>query len=183
MHFQAIGVRHDVAVAGRGQLETGAVVGADLQMQGQAFGIGRALADCLGGLVGDGDFRRGAVGLGHAEQLVQFAAAVHLADDVGAADQLTLHVQLRNGRPAAEFLDAFADFRIVQHVDGVVIRQQLVERVGRGGRETAHRLLAVALHEQHHAVVLEQGFDTFAGRSVEGHGKASGKQAKREWYP
>jgi hypothetical protein len=53
---------------------------------------------------------------------MQLAAGVHLANDVGAADQLAIDIQLRNGRPVAEFLDAFADFRIFQHVDRVVGR-------------------------------------------------------------
>jgi hypothetical protein len=39
---------------------------------------------------------------------VRSAAAVHLPDDVAAADQLPVDVQLRNGRPVAVLLDAFA---------------------------------------------------------------------------
>ena len=34
------------------------------------------------------------------EQLAQLARAVHLAHDVAAADELALHVELRDGRPA-----------------------------------------------------------------------------------
>ena len=33
------------------------------------------------------------------EQALQLAGLEHLADDVGAADELALHVELRDGRP------------------------------------------------------------------------------------
>src|SRR2546421_630957 len=42
------------------------------------------------------------------EQALQFAGLEHLAHDVAAADELALHVELRNGRPAGIGLDALA---------------------------------------------------------------------------
>ncbi len=36
------------------------------------------------------------------EQLLQFAGLEHLADDVAAADELALHIELRNGRPVRD---------------------------------------------------------------------------------
>jgi hypothetical protein len=84
---------------------------ADLQVQRHALRVRGALADRLGSRVGDGDLRRRAIRCAHAEQRMQLAAAVHLADDVGAADQLAFHVKLRNRRPLAVGLDAFADLR------------------------------------------------------------------------
>src|SRR6185312_13353522 len=55
VHFQAVGVGHDVVLAGRRELEAGAVVGADFQVQREALRVGRAFADRLGGGVGNGD--------------------------------------------------------------------------------------------------------------------------------
>src|SRR6185312_795259 len=85
VHFEAVGVGDDVVLVGRRELEAGAVVGADFQVQREALRVGRAFADRLGGGVGDGDRGCRTVRRGHAEQRVQFAAAVHLANDVGAA--------------------------------------------------------------------------------------------------
>jgi hypothetical protein len=173
MDGQAVGVRHDVVLAGGRQLEAGAMVRPDLQVQRQVLRTGGALADRVGRLVGDGDFRRRAIGRSGPEQRVQFATGVKLPDDVRTADQFALHVQLRDRRPVAVGLDALADLRVVQHVDRVVVRQQFIKRVGGGGRKAAHRLLPVALHEQHHAVLVEQGLDAFAGGGFEGHGGGS----------
>ena len=52
-----------------------------------------------------------ASGLLHAEQLVKFARLEHTGDDVAAADELTVDVELRDGRPVREDLDAIAKNR------------------------------------------------------------------------
>ena len=43
------------------------------------------------------------------EQLLQLARLVHLAQDVAAADEFAVDVELRNRRPVGVFLDALAD--------------------------------------------------------------------------
>ena len=40
------------------------------------------------------------------QQVLQFAGLEHLADDIAAADELALHVKLRDGRPVRIRLDA-----------------------------------------------------------------------------
>ena len=45
------------------------------------------------------------------QQRLQFAGLEHLHDDVAAADELALDVELRDGRPLRELLDALAQFR------------------------------------------------------------------------
>src|SRR3546814_12097078 len=49
-------------------------------------------------------------------QLMQFAGFPHLHHDVGAADELALHIELRDRRPVGIVLDALTDFHVLQHV-------------------------------------------------------------------
>src|SRR5437763_10428437 len=58
-----------------------------------------------------GVFQRHAV-LG--EEGNQFFLLEHLAHDIGAADKFALHIELGNGRPVGEGLDAFAHFGVFQ---------------------------------------------------------------------
>jgi hypothetical protein len=51
------------------------------------------------------------------EQLLELAGLEHLADDVAATDELTLHIELGDGRPLAEFLDALAQVVVGQDVE------------------------------------------------------------------
>src|SRR5262245_20667669 len=53
------------------------------------------------------------------QQVAQFARGEHLADDVAAADELALDIELRDGRPLAEVLDALTQGRIGQHIDAL----------------------------------------------------------------
>src|SRR5215213_3371537 len=55
-----------------------------------------------------------------AEQLLKLAAFEHFHHDVGPADELALHIELRDGRPIGIILDALPDLRILQHVNGLV---------------------------------------------------------------
>src|SRR4051794_38108628 len=61
------------------------------------------------------------------EELLQLAGLEHLAGDVAAADELALHVELGNGRPAGIFLDALADGLVLEHVDALVGYAEVVE--------------------------------------------------------
>ena len=48
---------------------------------------------------------------------LQFAGLKHFHHDVAAADEGLVDVELGDRRPVAEALDAFADLRILNHVD------------------------------------------------------------------
>ncbi len=88
------------------------------------------------------------------EQLLQFARLEHLADDVAAADELTLHVKLGNGRPVRIDLDAVAQFAGLENVQALVGDADVIENLDHLARESALRKLRRALHEQHDVVGL-----------------------------
>src|SRR3954447_19450966 len=90
------------------------------------------------------------------KQLLQLATFEHLHHDVGASDELALHVELRNGRPIGIFLDALADVRVLEDVDGFIFRAKAVENGDRAAREAALREERGALHEQHDVVLLDE---------------------------
>src|SRR3546814_1250783 len=73
------------------------------------------------------------------EEFLQLAGLEHLANDVAAADELALHVELRDGRPVAEVLDALADAGVLQHVDAFELHIEVREDLDDGGREAALR--------------------------------------------
>src|SRR5450830_567092 len=85
------------------------------------------------------------------QQRLQFTRFVHLAHDVGAADEFAAHIQLRDGRPVRVFLDALTHFRIVQHIHGGDILDAAgLQDLDRPAGKAALRELGGALHEQHH---------------------------------
>src|SRR5215211_8899920 len=88
-------------------------------------------------------------------ELLEFAGLEHLTDDVTAAHELALHVELRDGRPLAEFLDALAQLRVDQDVDAVELHAELAQALDDGGREAALREHRRALHEQQHVVLAD----------------------------
>jgi hypothetical protein len=47
------------------------------------------------------------------QEFLQLAGLKHLAHDVAAADELALDVELGDGRPGGEVLDALAQARVV----------------------------------------------------------------------
>ena len=49
------------------------------------------------------------------KELIQLARERHLGNDVAAADELTLHIELRDGGPVGEVLNSLADF-IVERI-------------------------------------------------------------------
>src|SRR5450756_2641142 len=88
------------------------------------------------------------------ERLLQFAGLEHLAHDVAAADELALHIELRNGRPVGIGLDAVPQVGGIQHVEAFVGDAQVVEDLHHLPGKPALRKLRRALHEQHHVVSL-----------------------------
>src|SRR6476659_3701972 len=86
-------------------------------------------------------------------ELLELAGFEHLADDVAAADELTLHIALRDGRPLAELLDALTQGGVDQDVDAVELDAELAQHVHHRGREAALGEHRRALHEQKHVVL------------------------------
>src|SRR5690606_29503748 len=86
------------------------------------------------------------------EELLQLTLLEHLADDVAAADELALHVELRNRRPVAEGLDALTNAHVLKHVHVLVLDAEVVEDLRHLGGETALRKPRRALHEEHDVV-------------------------------
>src|SRR5262245_64800682 len=88
------------------------------------------------------------------KQLLQLAGLEHFADDVAAADELALDVELRDGRPVRIGLDAVAQLRRLQDVQALVADANVVEDLHHLARKAALRKLRRALHEQHDVVRL-----------------------------
>src|SRR6266550_3670526 len=100
------------------------------------------------------------------EDLPQFAGLVHLADNIAAANELALDVELRNRRPVREFLDALANSRIGKDVDAFELDPEMAQDLHNGRRKTALRKHRGALHVEHDRVVGDVLADTFVNRDV-----------------
>src|SRR3546814_3819100 len=61
-------------------------------------------------------------------QRVQFARFPHLHHNIAAADEFALHIELRDRRPVGKFLDALADFHVLQHIDGFISHAEPIEQ-------------------------------------------------------
>src|SRR2546430_10991809 len=96
---------------------------------------------------------------GRADERRQLTSAMHLAHDVAAADELAVHVQLRNGRPVRVLLDRFPLLRLGEHVDGLERGTDLAQDLDRGGREAAHRKARGPLHVEDHLVLPDLALD------------------------
>ena len=112
-----------------------------------------------------------------AELLLELTAFEELRHDVGAADELTADVQLRDRRPGAVLLDAVADFRVGEHVDGRVLWQERVQDLHRASGKSTLRGAPRALHEQQHVVVLDGAGDAIPGFGV--HGAVLARSVRR----
>lgn len=86
---------------------------------------------------------------------LQFAGLKHLHHDVAAADEGLVDVELWDRWPVAEALDAFANLRILNHVDRVEFCAALLQDGDRASRESAHWELWRAFHEEHDLVGVE----------------------------
>jgi len=89
------------------------------------------------------------------KETLQLAGLEHLADDIAAADELSLHVQLRNRRPVGVFLDSLAQLVGSEDIDALVVDAEVVEDLHDLTREAAQRLVGGALHEEHDVVGLD----------------------------
>ena len=80
---------------------------------------------------------------------LQFAGLEHFTDDVGAADELALNVELRDRRPVGIVLDAVAQIVGFQHVDALVADAEIIEDLHDLAGKAALREGRRALHEKH----------------------------------
>eukprot|EP00962_Isochrysis_galbana_P037308 scaffold13002_cov125-Isochrysis_galbana.AAC.3 len=62
---------------------------------------------------------RGASDSGVRQRLAELARLVHLDGGVAPAEELPGHIELRDGGPIGELLDAIAHVRVSQHVDAL----------------------------------------------------------------
>src|SRR6516162_2424535 len=97
---------------------------------------------------GEGRDRHALVG----EELLQFTGLKHFADDVAAADELALDVELRNGGPVGIGLDAVTKLGGLKDVETLIADANVVEDLHDLPRKAALRKLRRTLHEQHHVV-------------------------------
>jgi len=137
--------------------------GADEHEKGQG---GDALAFFSDRCAGDSGLQQALF----AQQGLQLARAVHLADDVAAADEFALHIELGDRWPIREALDALAQGVALQDVHAGEIHPQMVEDLHHRGREAAARLVRHALHEQHHGMLGHRLGDELMGLLFEGVG-------------
>src|SRR5579859_1442012 len=101
------------------------------------------------------------------EQRLQLARLEHLHHDVAAADELALDVELRDGGPLRELLDALAQLRILQHVRRLERHAQVGEDLHHARREPALREHRGALHVEHYRRLTDLALDAF--EHVVGH--------------
>src|SRR6266550_829638 len=100
--------------------------------------------------------RMEALSLDRRQQLLQFARLVHLAQDVATADELAVHVELRNRRPVGKLFDAFAKLIVLQHVERRIVRNAATfEDLCHGRRESALRKLRRAFHVENDSVLRD----------------------------
>ena len=144
------------------------------------FAPGARLAQRLGRGIGDPNRGRLQRFHGYAQLFLELAALVQLRHNVAAPDKLSRDVELRNGRPRRIGLDAVANFGIGEHVEGFVLGKHAVEDADDAGGEAALGRAAVTLHEQHDAVLLDQGCDALSGMLGLAHTDSFGAAA-RAW--
>src|SRR5262249_8989384 len=82
------------------------------------------------------------------EGLLELAGALHLFDDVGAADQLALDEDLRDRRPARDRREGLAALPVAEHVDPRDRGARPSKRAERTLAVAAHDHLGRALHEE-----------------------------------
>src|SRR5690606_17057304 len=108
-------------------------------------GLFVAAASCSERRSGSGDLRFDAL---LCEIVAQFTLLEHFADDVATAYELALHIELRNGRPLGEVLDALTDLVIVKHVDALEGHAKIGQHLHHGIGEAALWKDRCAFHEE-----------------------------------
>ena len=102
----------------------------------------------------------------HADELLELSGRMHRADDVAAADELPIDVELWDRRPLGERLDSIPYLGGTQYIDRFVAWLQLVEDLHDLGGEPALRHVASSLHEQDDPALRHEVGDLLAERFV-----------------
>ncbi len=130
------------------------------------------------------------LGLLDPEQLGELARVEHLLDDVAAADQLAVDVELGEGLPVRELGGDLAKrLQGREHVDRPVVDPELLEDADDAHREAAPRRLGGPLHEQEHRVLgdrlldllLESGIGCHEPRVAKASAEDDGAMMGRSW--
>ena len=80
---------------------------------------------------------------------------MHLLYYVAATDELTLNIELRNGRPVRELLYALAYLLVCQYINILVILNSVeLENLDYVVREATTGHFPRPLHKEHHVIVL-----------------------------
>ena len=113
------------------------------------------------------------------QETLQLAGLEHFTNNVATADELSLHVELWDGRPVGIFLDALAQIVGGQHVDAFVVDAEIVEDLDDLALEAALRKARRALHEHNHFIALHFAVDVVANAAHQDNPwNARGKQAR-----
>mmetsp|Transcript_31708 Transcript_31708/g.53278 ORF Transcript_31708/g.53278 Transcript_31708/m.53278 type:complete len:211 (+) Transcript_31708:58-690(+) len=80
-------------------------------------------------------------------------------NNVAAADELTLRVELRVRGPIGELLQALPDLRVGQDVERLKRNTRFLQRRDHPRTKAALRRISVALHEQEHILGLQELLD------------------------
>jgi hypothetical protein len=98
-------------------------------------------------------------GKGHFEHLLEFVLLIHFDQDVGAAEEFPVNVDLGDGWPVRVFFNTLTHFLIGQHIKGFEGYAKLIENLDHvvGEATLGHEL--VALHEDHDFVVFDELID------------------------
>ena len=92
------------------------------------------------------------------KHFLQLTILGHFADDVAAANEFPFDVELRDGWPVGEFLDAFAQLIVLKHIVGLEFGAGVVENLDGLGGKTAHREDGRSLHVKYDVVAFRFGF-------------------------
>src|SRR5690606_18008362 len=107
------------------------------------------------------------------ENLLQLSRFVELDRDVAAADQLAVHVELRERRPVRVRLQSLANLRVLEDVHVCEFRTDLAEHADRARRESALREVGGSLHVEQHRIGLQLLLDPFVDVHLLSSGSAS----------
>ena len=104
----------------------------------------------------------------------ELSAFVELADDIATADEFSVHVELRDGRPVRMHLDLLPDSSVGEDVEGLELRAVLFESGDDFVRKAARREALIALHEEHDFVLANEAVDGYLGKHFVFDGRGFG---------
>ena len=87
---------------------------------------------------------------------MKFSGFKELLNDVAPSDELALDLELGDGGPGREFLDALSHLRIREDVEGLVVWDQRVEDLRHARRKPALGGMAISFHKKHDVVAFDE---------------------------